>query len=178
MDPIDFLRLAVDQRRLAVLGLAAVGPVDVDAVATRLDIPLREAREIVGKLRVAGILDESFQLVRAVLEDIGANLARAESASEEVLDGPWTDEERTVLRTFFTGAKLTSIPMNRAKRRVVLELLAQEFEPGVRYSEREVSGRLQLFHPDYAALRRYMVDEQILTRADGVYWRSGGRYIT
>lgn len=178
MDPIDFLRLAVDQRRLAVLGLAALGPVDVDAVATRLEISHREAVEIVGRLRAAGMLDDSLRLVGSVLEDLGANLARAEPASEAVLDGPWTDEERTVLRAFFTGAKLTSIPMNRAKRRVVLEFLAQEFEPGVRYSEKEVSGRLQLFHPDYAALRRYMVDEQILTRADGVYWRSGGRYIT
>ena len=37
---------------------------------------------------------------------------------------------------------------------------------------------LQLFHADYAALRRYMVDEGLLTRAEGVYWRSGGRYLT
>jgi hypothetical protein len=34
---------------------------------------------------------------------------------------------------------------------------------------------LQLFHPDFAALRRYLVDEGFLTREDGVYWRSGGR---
>ena len=34
---------------------------------------------------------------------------------------------------------------------------------------------LRAFHPDVAALRRYMVDEQLLDRADGVYWRSGGR---
>jgi hypothetical protein len=53
--------------------------------------------------------------------------------------------------------------------------LAGEFEPGLRYDEREVSFRLQMFHEDYAALRRYLVDEGLLTRADGVYWRSGGR---
>ena len=29
---------------------------------------------------------------------------------------------------------------------------------------------------DYAALRRYLVDEGMLSRADGVYWRTGGRY--
>jgi hypothetical protein len=29
-------------------------------------------------------------------------------------------------------------------------------------------------HPDTAALRRYMVDAEILTREHGEYWRSGG----
>jgi hypothetical protein len=46
----------------------------------------------------------------------------------------------------------------------------------LRYAERDVSLALQLWHPDYAALRRYLVDEGFLTRADGVYWRTGGRF--
>ena len=70
---------------------------------------------------------------------------------------------------------MTSIPANRGKRLVVLERLAMEFEPGMRYPERQVNLTLQMFHPDYAALRRYMVDDGLLTRADGFYWRSGGR---
>ena len=32
-----------------------------------------------------------------------------------------------------------------------------------------------MVYPDYATLRRYLVDEGLLTRADGVYWRTGGR---
>ncbi len=59
---------------------------------------------------------------------------------------------------------------------MVLERLAQEFQPGIRYPERQVNFMLQLFHPDYAALRRYLVDEGFLTRAEGMYWRTGGRY--
>jgi len=35
---------------------------------------------------------------------------------------------------------------------------------------------LQLFYADYAALRRYLVDEGMMSRAEGVYWRTGGRY--
>jgi hypothetical protein len=58
---------------------------------------------------------------------------------------------------------------------VVLERLAHEFEVGLRYSEMEVNSILQTFHPDYAALRRYLVDEGFLSRADGSYWRTGGR---
>ena len=61
-----------------------------------------------------------------------------------------------VLRTFFRGGRLTSIPTSHAKRLVILDRLAQEFEPGVRYSERQVNARLRPFHEDVAALRRYL----------------------
>ena len=57
---------------------------------------------------------------------------------------------------------------------MILDHVCRVFEPGVRYSEREVSVLLRAFHPDYAALRRYLVDEGFLARADGVYWRIGG----
>jgi hypothetical protein len=29
-------------------------------------------------------------------------------------------------------------------------------------------------HPDAAALRRYLVDDGFLSRAGGMYWRTGG----
>ncbi len=35
---------------------------------------------------------------------------------------------------------------------------------------------LSSFHPDFAALRRYLVENGFLTREDSVYWRSGGTF--
>ena len=99
-----------------------------------------------------------------------------ESVAATVVEGPWSAEERQVLARFFEGSRLVEIPAVHGKRRVILERLAQEFEPGVRYDEREVNGRLQVFHPDYAALRRYLVDEGFMARAQGSYWRTGGRF--
>jgi hypothetical protein len=94
------------------------------------------------------------------------------------LEGAWTAEEARVLTTFFSGSRLTGIPEKRSRRRVVLERLVQEFQPGVRYQEREVNFTLQLFHPDFAALRRYLVDEGLMARERGEYWRTGGRVDT
>jgi hypothetical protein len=56
----------------------------------------------------------------------------------------------------------------------VLHYIAQVFEPGIRYSEKEVNVALRAFHDDYAALRRYLVDDHLLSRENSVYWRSGG----
>ncbi|WP_395658408.1 DUF2087 domain-containing protein [Nocardioides sp.] len=85
-----------------------------------------------------------------------------------------TDEQQ-VLRTFFDDdGSLRTIPTRHAKRLVVLDRLAQEFEPGERYAEAEVNLVLHRFHPDHAALRRYLVENGFLAREAGVYWRSGG----
>ncbi len=80
-----------------------------------------------------------------------------------------------VLRAFLTeDGRLHTIPSKHAKLLVVLDHLAQSFEPGQRYREAEVNEILQRFHPDHAALRRYLVENDFLAREEGVYWRSGG----
>ena len=83
------------------------------------------------------------------------------------------DSER-ILRRFLRDGKLTGIPARRSQRRVVLDYVAQLFEPGRHYSEREVGDVLRPFHPDVAAMRRYLVDEEFMDRSGGEYWRSGG----
>lgn len=171
----DFLRVALDPDRLAVLGLAAAAPLDITDAAHRLSLTVGQVRRAVSRLVEAGLLDQHLSLDRATLRAIAANLPTEEPAADSVLDGPWTEEERQILGRFFVGRRLTEVPAPLGRRRIVLERLAHEFEVGVRYKEREVNSILQTFHPDYAALRRYMVDEGFLSRADGSYWRSGGR---
>jgi hypothetical protein len=81
-----------------------------------------------------------------------------------------------IVQRFWVDGRLAVIPARRAKRLLVLDWLAQEFEPGRRYSEPSVNGVLKRFHPDVAALRRYLVDEGFLDRRDGNYWRTGGTF--
>ena len=78
------------------------------------------------------------------------------------------------LRPFSSHGRIETLPARQARRHLLLDKIAQAFEPGVRYSERQVSLFLGALHADYAALRRYLVDEAFLSRADGQYWRSGG----
>jgi hypothetical protein len=79
-----------------------------------------------------------------------------------------------LLRVFLGGDRIERLPAKQSRRRLLLDVIAQAFEPGVRYSERRVSLFLACVHDDYAALRRYLVDEDFLSRAEGQYWRSGG----
>jgi hypothetical protein len=81
----------------------------------------------------------------------------------------------SVLRAFVADdGSLRSIPARAAKRLVVLDHVAQAFPIGESWPEAEVNAVLRRFHPDVAALRRYLVEAELLDRRDGRYWRSGG----
>ena len=176
MEPHDYLRHTLDPVRLAILGSAILAPVDADAIAGVLGVRRQKVLRSIVRLTEVGLLDPDGKLDVDVLISIGAQLPDIEAAAAGITDGTWDAEEAKVLRSFFEGSRLTQIPSARSKRLIVLERLAQEFDAGVRYPEKQVSFILQLFHSDYAALRRYLVDEGFLTRSEGVYWRSGGRY--
>jgi hypothetical protein len=83
-----------------------------------------------------------------------------------------------VLRAFVRGGRLVRFPEQGTKRRTVLEHVARTFEPGRRYPETEVNATLRAWceggEADHVALRRYLIDEGLLSRDAGLYWRSGG----
>ncbi|MGN6598773.1 MAG: DUF2087 domain-containing protein [Actinomycetes bacterium] len=81
----------------------------------------------------------------------------------------------TVLRSFLDDdGRIRQMPARLGKRLVILDHVSHAFEIGRRYQEVEVNVILRAFFDDYAALRRYLVEEGFLSREAGVYWRSGG----
>lgn len=82
-------------------------------------------------------------------------------------------DERVLENFVDASGTLTAIPVQRKKRMVVLRWLVEDFQPGRRYPEAEVNRILSRRHPDFWALRRFLVDEDLLQRRRGVYWRTG-----
>ncbi len=79
------------------------------------------------------------------------------------------------LRPFVRNGRIAIMPKRRPARLLLLNQVAQAFEPGRRYDEAVVNEILKALHDDHAALRRYLVDEDLMSRTpDGTYWRSGG----
>lgn len=80
-----------------------------------------------------------------------------------------------MLRAFLKDEQLTAIPAKAGKRRVVLEHIVCAFEPGVKIPEREVDAVLRSFLArGWVSLRRHLIDEGLMAREDGWYWRTGG----
>ena len=81
------------------------------------------------------------------------------------------DPEQKILQTFIEDSRIKEIPARRQKRFVVLQWLVNQFEHDVRYPEAEMNARLKKYHPDNAALRRYLIENGLMQREGGFYWR-------
>jgi hypothetical protein len=169
--------LADDDRRRVVAALI-LGASDADAIRADTGLDARAAGRAVQRLVDTGLVLRGDDGSLHLLAEAFALAARAAAAD----DPPSTEHANEpadvarVLRSFVRDGRLISIPAVHAKRVIVLDWLAQRFEPGRHYSEQMVNLILGRVHPDTAALRRHLVDEGLLSRAQGEYWRSGGTF--
>jgi hypothetical protein len=167
--------LADDVRRRVVAALV-LGAATVGEVRQLTGLGAREVGEALARL-VAGELvvradDGTHVLLGGAFRAAAIAAASDRPGPDPTGDAP--EDQARVLRTYLRAGRLTRIPVQRSKRLVVLDRLAQEFEVGSRYTERQVNAILRRFHEDVASLRRYLVDEGFLDRDVGEYWRSGG----
>jgi hypothetical protein len=81
--------------------------------------------------------------------------------------------DRKVLSNFLTrDGRLKDFPAQLKKEQVILRYAARLFEPGKRYTEKQVNEILARLHEDTARLRRGMVDYGLMRRqgGGGEYW--------
>ena len=168
---------AVLRRKLGEAGLNGQAPVTTVPLGGRLSLPpfdiefLRVAHSVPEAQALAIRTRHGLVLHTELFGAAARAAAEAAPAPEPLSADPAED---AVLSAFVRDGRLVSIPAQHGKRLVVLRHLAGVFEAGVRYPEREVNALLAVWHPDVAALRRYLVDEGLLSREAGVYWRTGG----
>ena len=176
--PDEILRALADPQRLAIAGALARGEAPASALSEALGIPVPKLRKHLNRLTATGVVrlaDDrtTYRLdpttLRWAAEQVGP--PRESGLALGAVD----EQEELVLRAFFRDGRLTEIPAKESKRRVVLERIALEFEPGIRYDEKTVNAIVGRFFNDHASIRRYLVDEGFLDREGGEYWRSGGR---
>lgn len=176
MRPDTLCGLLAEPDRLAVFAAVVLGADVPSEVAARTGLDARVVESAVRRLRRGGL----------VTIDGGRLAARSTAFKDAVREhggpvepAPDLDPDSgraAVLRAFVRDGRLVRMPAARAKRRVVLEYIVAGFVPGVRYPEREVDAVLRAWHSDHAALRRYLVDEGLMSRGGGEYWRSGGYF--
>ncbi len=164
--------LLSDPARFKVAAAVALGAATIQDIVAQTHLDRRVVEKSLGRMSDAGLLVHDPSGYRVPYEEFAVAVR---SASKVDRAAP-ADEREAVLMRFFDGTKLRSIPTVRSKRLVVLDHIVQDFDPGRRYKERAVNDMLRNYYDDVASLRRYLVDEGLLSRAGGYYWRSGGTF--
>lgn len=176
------MRALLDPDRLAVAGALAGRALDTDGLVAATGCERRVVLSALGELRSTGLVvyvDGRYELDRDALQHTAQMAADLDVPMDPVIGFGMTDDEQQILARYFSGRLLAEIPAHRAKRLIVLQRLALEFDVGRRYPEPSVDEILGAFHPDRASLRRGLVDEGLLSRGQiggtTQYWRTGGR---
>jgi hypothetical protein len=166
--------LLSEPARLKVVGAVALGATTVADVVRATGLDAREVAAALRRLESGGLVTAERGRLH-LHHDLFKEAARAEAPP------PPTDvelsadaETAAVLRVFAPEGRIVSMPISRAKRRLLLGHIARAFEPGVVHPERDVNSRLHAWHDDHAMLRRHLYDEGFLDRKEGAYWRIGG----
>jgi hypothetical protein len=175
-DLARLLKVIADETRLRILGLLAAGPLVGKEIAAALDLSPPTVSHHMRKLVNAGIVtatpDGQMQHY-ALNSDLLLDVRRAPLQPAAAAEAPPASEEDAyrakVIRNFFDGERLKSIPAQRKQRVVVLQHLLQRFDASRTYTEREVNDLLRPAHDDVASLRRELVDYGYMTRERGIY---------
>ncbi|HEY7979999.1 MAG TPA: DUF2087 domain-containing protein [Candidatus Eremiobacteraceae bacterium] len=172
------LKALANETRLKIVGLLALEPRSQAALAVALHLQDEKLTRHLDLLAQAGIIADDGASNARVWRldgrwlrpegDVVPLLRRA--PSDDVVTGMDAHEAKT-LAAFVRDGRLVRIPVVASKQTVVLRWLVTHFEMDATYPEADVNVALAQVHPDFAALRRMLVDFRFMGRQNGIYRR-------
>ncbi len=172
-DLLKFMKSLADAERLKIAGLLGVEALTPAQLAERLGMNAEDVQGQLEQLVAAGLAykeGDAFRLDSQALEKLTRQvLAQSRPPAPE-----YEGDEFTVktLRAYLSrDGTLKTIPTQHKKLMVILEHRVKDFQPEQQYPEARVNEMLRKYNEDTAALRRYMVDNGLLKRDKGIYWR-------
>ena len=177
---LSFFKALADENRLKIIGLLAGQPSTVENLAKSLALGASTVSHHLAKLSKAGLVSARaeghyyyYSLNVDALQEKARRLLREESLprlSEETSGDAF---EKKVFDTFLDeDGRIKAMPAQEKKYLVLLRHLSKAFEPGIRYTEKQVNEILLRFNEDTALLRRDLVDYKFMDRESGgkSYW--------
>lgn len=176
---IRIFKCLSDASRLNIIATLQNGEAYGELLAQRLALSASTLSFHMKKLEEAGLVTSRkeqyytvYTLNTAVVGLRLADLINGEDPAEEDEARRREDAYRQkVIDAFFDGEQLRSIPVQRKKKLIVLQKIAESFPVGQVYEEAALSEIIARFHPDYCTIRRDMISEGILKREGGRYER-------
>ncbi|NLF11547.1 MAG: metalloregulator ArsR/SmtB family transcription factor [Anaerolineaceae bacterium] len=175
---LEFFKALGDEKRLQIVGLLARQDYSVEELAAILGLSSATVSHHLQRLARLGLVTARadqhyhvYSLRLQTLHELSAQILSGEGLQEVTNDLDLDAYDRKVLRDYMEGGRLKSWPHKWKKRQVILRYLLEQFEPDQHYSEREVNEIIGRVHPDFATLRREMIETGLMARERDVYWR-------
>ncbi len=178
---LSFFKALADANRLKIVGLLASQPYTVEQLSSILGLSASTVSHHLSKLAEAGLVTAKaqsyynyYRLETGRVEEMARRLLATESLPAMAGEVDASAPDRKIVNAYLLpSGQLKTIPSQRKKLQAILRYIVQAFQPGTRYSEKEVNEILSRFHEDTASLRRELVGEKLMARegGGGAYWR-------
>lgn len=176
---IALFKCLSDKSRLQILKSLAIEDMYVERLAERLGISASTVSFHLKKLAEVGAVTSyksqyymMYSLNKEVFEVSILDILQTKSDEAALQTQRDQKYRQQVIDTFFEYGKLKSIPAQRKKERIILEVIVDSFEYDRVYTEREVNIIIADFHDDFCTIRRDMISEHLLARDTNGYWRT------
>ncbi len=180
-DLLRFFKALADPNRLRIVGLLASRPHTVEELAAILHLGVSTVSHHLSRLAKADLVDalaegyySSYRLKPEHLTAMAKRVIKKDELPLLASDLDVSAYDRKVLSAFLTrDGKFKAFPMQEKKLLVLARYVLRSFEPGVRYTEKEVNRVLKRYNEDTALLRRALVDFGLMQReaGGGAYWK-------
>lgn len=177
-EAIRLFKCLSDKSRLQILKSLMIEDMYVERLAERLGISAPTVSFHLKKLADAGAVTSHksqyymmYSLNKSLFKTSILDILQEKSDEADLQQQRDAQYRQKVIDAFFKYGKLKTIPAQRKKERIVLEVIVQSFEYDRIYSEREVNLIIADYYDDFCTLRRDMIDEKLLGRDQNGYWR-------
>jgi len=171
---LKVLKGLADATRLRLIAAIVERPRCGQDLAAELRISPATVSHHLEVLRQAGLLLEArqtpytfFQLDQSALTRAMRTIATPKRVRALVDDAD--PQVSDVLRNFYDGPRLRSIPAQRRKKEIVFEELLRRLPRRRQYSERELNRFIEAVHPDFCTIRRELIMGHYMEREGGIY---------
>jgi predicted transcriptional regulator len=165
-----------DSSRLLIVSSLRQKPQYVEELAQRLSLAESTVSFHLKKLETAGLVYKEkqqyyvvFHLNEHVFDATLKELVSFANPLSETQDKRIEEYRKKVISTFFQEGVLTKLPSQYKKKLIILEEILQLFHTDRIYTEKEVDEILKPVVEDYVSIRRFFIDEKMMTRNAGIY---------
>ncbi len=178
---LGFFKALADANRLRLIGLLAQKESSVEELAAVLDISASTVSHHLSKLAEIGLVSARaegyysvYRLETETLTGMAKRMLSEETLPEAAKDLDRKVYDRKILKDYLNDdGTIAQLPTNRRKLDVILRYLAEQFEVGKTYTEKQVNQVIGALNEDISGLRRDLISVGLLGRErDGsAYWR-------
>lgn len=175
-DALRVFRALADSTRLRLLAAMVDRPRCGQDLAAEVGVSAPTVSHHLKVLGQAGLLSESrqppyvfYQLDLDSLQRAVKAVSSPKRVRELAPRSDVDDEKRDILRNFFDGPRLLSIPAQRRKKEIVFEEVLRRLPRRREYREAELNRFIEVHHPDFCTIRRELIIGGYMKRDAGVY---------